>query len=169
MTGILINTIQLHESSLNVSNDEDLDEKDPSLNPMIIASTLSVLVGIIQLVIGTFKLDFISLYFSDAMISGYLTAGAFHVLTSQIDDILGIELEPKSGSGYLYNLWYQIIFKLDQINLFTLLPSIICYTLLLINGDLINPFINKHLKIKCVIPGELIMVGSIISSNLARR
>jgi MFS superfamily sulfate permease-like transporter len=55
-----------------------------------IASSLSLLVGLIQLGMGLSGLGVLATYLSDTFISGYTCASAFHVIVSQVKDLLGM-------------------------------------------------------------------------------
>lgn len=61
---------------------------------------------------GIFHLDFLHCYLSEQIMSGFVLGGCVHVFFSQIGDVLGITLPPRSGRGYLYNV---DIFTLNKI------------------------------------------------------
>jgi MFS superfamily sulfate permease-like transporter len=56
-----------------------------------IASTLALLVGIFQIIMGFSGLGFVSSYFSDTFISGYTCGSAVHVVVSQTKEIFGMK------------------------------------------------------------------------------
>lgn len=56
-----------------------------------IARKLAMLCGIIQLLMSFFKLGFMTSYLSDFMISGFTCGASFHVLTSQVKYLLGLD------------------------------------------------------------------------------
>ena len=70
-----------------------------------IACQLSLLVGMIQFIMGLIGLGFVSSYFSDTFISGYTCASAFHVVMSQLKDIFGIKKLTK----------YNGVFKIPKV------------------------------------------------------
>lgn len=52
---------------------------------------------------GLVRLEIITTYFSDQLISGFTTAASCHVFASQLKDLFGIkELPRRSGFGYLF-------------------------------------------------------------------
>ena len=44
-----------------------------------------------------FRLGVVTIYLSSHMVSGYTCGAAFHVLTSQVPKLLGLDLPRKSG------------------------------------------------------------------------
>ena len=60
-----------------------------------VACSLSLLVGLIQWLMGFSGLGFLISFFSEAFVSSYTSAGAIHVLMSQLKDLFGIKVEKK--------------------------------------------------------------------------
>jgi MFS superfamily sulfate permease-like transporter len=67
---------------------------------VVIASTLALLVGAFQFLMGLSGLGFISSYFSEAFVSGYTCGSAVHVVVSQIKDIFGIKNVTKHTGAF---------------------------------------------------------------------
>lgn len=55
-----------------------------------IASSLALVVGLFQVLMGASGLGFISAYFSDTFISGYTCGSAVHVVVSQTKEVFGM-------------------------------------------------------------------------------
>ena len=53
-----------------------------------IAASIALIVGLIQFVVGILGLGFIASYFSDSFISAYFCGSAFHIIFSQLKDLL---------------------------------------------------------------------------------
>ena len=70
-----------------------------------VACSLSLLVGVIQLLMGFCGLGFLTSFFSEAFVSSYTSASAIHVLTSQIKDLFGIKNAQK----------YEGLFKIPKV------------------------------------------------------
>lgn len=51
---------------------------------------------------GIFKLECLTCYFSEQVMSGFVVGGCVHVFFAQIGDILGVRLQRRAGPGYLY-------------------------------------------------------------------
>lgn len=72
-----------------------------------LACSLAFLVGLVQLIMGLLGVGkVLTSYFSDTFISGYTCASAFHVLTSQIKELLGLRNLKK----------YDGLFKIPKVN-----------------------------------------------------
>jgi solute carrier family 26, other len=121
------------------------------------AATLTILVGIVQIVMGAFGLGIISVYFNEAFVSGYTCSSAIHVLTSQIKDIFGIKGTIKyNGFFNVPRTWYDLLSKLGKSNWLTCVLSAICIVYLLIMNLLVNPFLKKKFRLE--FPKELFIV-----------
>uniref|UniRef100_A0A803SR76 Solute carrier family 26 member 4 n=1 Tax=Anolis carolinensis TaxID=28377 RepID=A0A803SR76_ANOCA len=66
----------------------DTDARDAQR--VLISSTVSFLVGIIQLLFGVFQIGFIVRYLADPLVGGFTTAAAFQVLVSQLKIVLNV-------------------------------------------------------------------------------
>nr|XP_020840250.1 pendrin isoform X2 [Phascolarctos cinereus] len=73
---------------------------------VLIASTLTVLVGIIQLVLGALQIGFVVRYLADPLVGGFTTAAAFQVFVSQLKIVLNVSTKNYSG---VLSIIYTII------------------------------------------------------------
>uniref|UniRef100_H2ZI99 SLC26A/SulP transporter domain-containing protein n=1 Tax=Ciona savignyi TaxID=51511 RepID=H2ZI99_CIOSA len=62
-----------------------------------VAVALSLAVGLIHVIMYIFRLGIITLYLSSHMVSGFTCGAAFHVMTSQIPKLFGLNIPRKSG------------------------------------------------------------------------
>lgn len=76
---------------------------DDQLPSAIEVSTALVLgVGLVQFLMGIFRLQFLTTYLSDQLVAGFTTGAAVHVLVSQFKELFGMRgLVKHSGPGYL--------------------------------------------------------------------
>ena len=58
-----------------------------------VATSASLLTGLIQIAMGTLSLGRLSLLLSDELVSSFTTGAVFHVIVSQLDNILGIDVD----------------------------------------------------------------------------
>lgn len=58
------------------------------------------MVGAVQLLMWALRLGVLSALLSEALVSGFTTAAAIHVLTSQIKDLLGLKLPPSPTGAF---------------------------------------------------------------------
>ncbi|XP_017517563.3 chloride anion exchanger isoform X2 [Manis javanica] len=80
-------TMSLDIFNSSMSNDSSTDEYK-----VMVAATVTVLSGIIQLVMGVLQFGFVVIYLSESLISGFTTAAAIHVLVSQLKFILQLKV-----------------------------------------------------------------------------
>lgn len=70
----------------------------PIYSPMQVVTTLSLIVGGIQLIMYVLRLGIISTLLSETLVSGFTTGAGIHVLTSQVKDLIGVHLTPVLGN-----------------------------------------------------------------------
>ncbi|XP_019851375.1 PREDICTED: solute carrier family 26 member 10-like [Amphimedon queenslandica] len=143
------------------------DESDPcSLNACFterinVAITLSLMVGIFLLLMSLLKLGVISLFLSDALISGYTAAAAFTILITQLAPLLGVsDSSVVPGLFVTPRRFFKIMASLFswKVSVPAIVTSIISLIILIV-FDLINRFLKKKVtKISIYIPGQLIVV-----------
>ncbi|VDM60661.1 unnamed protein product [Angiostrongylus costaricensis] len=63
--------------------------------PIQITSTLTVLIGLIQVLTAFLGLNFVTTYFSDELVGGFTTGASTHVFVTQLKDVLGISGLPR--------------------------------------------------------------------------
>ncbi len=112
---------------------------------------LSLLVGIIQLGMGVFRLGFITIFLSHPVISGFTSAAALIIGFSQLKHIVGLNL-PRSEN--ILKTIYLTFEQAADINPLTLILGLTAIV-----------FLIMIRKISPLIPGALIMV--VISSLVA--
>ncbi|PIO59493.1 inorganic anion transporter, SulP family, partial [Teladorsagia circumcincta] len=129
------------------------------VTPIQIATTLTFAIGIWQILCGLLRLQFVMTYFSDPLVSGFTTGAAVHVLLAQIDDIMGVQVPKASGIGYIFVRIYDLAIRVPQVNVTTLVISIISIAFLYVGKEFFSPFLSKRVHLKVPIPYELILVA----------
>ncbi|KAG8508485.1 Pendrin, partial [Galemys pyrenaicus] len=121
---------------------------------VLIASTLTLLVGVIQLIFGGLQIGFIVRYLADPLVGGFTTAAAFQVLVSQLKIVLNVSTQNYNGVLSIIYTLIEIFENISNTNLadFTagILTIIICMAVKEINDRF------KH-KIPVPIPIEVIV------------
>uniref|UniRef100_A0A0K0ERN8 STAS domain-containing protein n=1 Tax=Strongyloides stercoralis TaxID=6248 RepID=A0A0K0ERN8_STRER len=134
------------------SNNED----ENNIDILELISTIAFTVGCIQLVMGLLRLNFIAIYMSDALISGFTTGSACHVFMSQLSKAFGYKIQKYSDIGMLVFMLRDIIKNIYKTNLINLGLTIIAIIFLVIGKEIISPRVKKYTSIP--IPFELILV-----------
>lgn len=108
------------------------------------AILLALLVGIIQLLLGVFKLGFLVNFLSHPVISGFTSAAALIIGLSQMSHLFGVSIQ---GGHHAHEIIWALIQKIDQINVYTLAIGIL--------GIGIIVWVRKKYK---SLPGQLFAV-----------
>uniref|UniRef100_A0A0K0DBJ5 Sulfate_transp domain-containing protein n=1 Tax=Angiostrongylus cantonensis TaxID=6313 RepID=A0A0K0DBJ5_ANGCA len=128
--------------------------------PIQIASTLTVLIGLIQVLIAFLGLDFVTTYFSDELVGGFTTGASTHVFVTQLSDVLGISgLPRRHGLANLILKIYDFCGAIKRTNLITLCLSTVTMFVLILGKDYVNPWMKKKFHCSVPIPFELIVVS----------
>ncbi|KAE9548559.1 hypothetical protein FO519_008232 [Halicephalobus sp. NKZ332] len=166
MTGVANEKIMASYYPSNSTTIFSLDDYSGyDINPTSIATTLTFTVGLWQLGAAVLKLEFLTLYFSDPLITGFTTGAAVHVMVSQIGNIMGLHLNRVSGPGYLFVVIYRLVTKILEVNWVTLTISFVGGVFLILGKDYLSPAIKRCSKIRVVIPYDLIamIIATLVS------
>ncbi|WKX90261.1 hypothetical protein Q1695_009252 [Nippostrongylus brasiliensis] len=131
-----------------------------AVTPIQVATTLTFAIGIWQLLCGLLRLQFLMTYFSDPLVSGFTTGAAVHVLLAQIDDLMGVHVPKVSGPGYIFVRLRDLAVRVPEVNVATLVISLIAMTFLYIGKEYFSPFVTRKFNFKLPIPYELILVAT---------
>ncbi|XP_074147857.1 sulfate transporter [Sminthopsis crassicaudata] len=128
---------------------------DKSCYAITVGTTVTFIAGIYQIAMGLFQVGFVSVYLSDALLSGFVTGASFTILTSQAKYLLGLNIPRSSGVGSLITTWIYIFKNIHKTNLCDLITSLLCLLVLVPSKEL-----NEHFKskLKAPIPIELVVV-----------
>ncbi|MET2986592.1 SulP family inorganic anion transporter [Aureibaculum conchae] len=120
-------------------------------NYVTIVLLLTLMVGCVQFIVGTFRLGFIVNFISRPVLTGFVTAAALIIALSQFKDLLGLDV---SRSNHIQTIVSNLFEKINEINFNTLIVGLV--SILIIYGlRAIHKKIPGHLLI--VIIGILIM------------
>ncbi|KAF7627327.1 STAS domain-containing protein [Meloidogyne graminicola] len=142
----------------NNTNLSEIERRLSEIKPINIATLILFLSGILQVFMGIFRLDFLSCYFSEQVMSGFVLGGCVHVFFSQLGDLLGIQhlLPSRSGRGYLYNRVFDIINYLEYTNIQTMIISLCSIFFLIFTQQIFEPWLADAFEFP--IPYELLLV-----------
>ncbi len=83
-----------------------------------LAIILALIIGLVQLLMGVFKLGFILNFISHSVIAGFTTAAAIIIASTQIPSLFGFKVENKE---FVFLNFFEIIKSLPQTNPLTLI------------------------------------------------
>ncbi|XP_066572589.1 sulfate transporter isoform X2 [Amia ocellicauda] len=128
---------------------------DRSCYAIMVGTTVTFMAGVYQVLMGVFQVGFVSVYLSDALLSGFATGASITILTSQVKYLLGITLPRTRGLGSLVKTWFYLFQNIKQTNVCDLITSLLCLLVLVPTKELNDRFKSK---LKAPIPMELIVV-----------
>uniref|UniRef100_A0A7M4F9D7 Solute carrier family 26 member 1 n=1 Tax=Crocodylus porosus TaxID=8502 RepID=A0A7M4F9D7_CROPO len=117
-----------------------------------IATALTFLAGILM---GIFRLGFVSVYLSESMLDGFATGASLTILTAQVKYLIGIKIPRSQGLGMLVMTWFNIFRNIAQANLCDVITSTICIVVLVAAKEVGDRY--KH-KLKFPLPTELVII-----------
>jgi SulP family sulfate permease len=95
-----------------------------------LAIALALMIGIIQLLMGIFKLGFIMNFISHSVISGFTTAAAIIIAATQIPNLAGFKVERHE---YVFLNFYEIIRDIPQTHILTLVIGLTSVFLIILS------------------------------------
>ncbi|KAK0412347.1 hypothetical protein QR680_006160 [Steinernema hermaphroditum] len=135
-------------------------EKQVDVNPddaIAIASTLTLLVGVFQILLGILNAGVLAVWLSDHLVMGLTSGAAFHVLTSQLKTMTGVEGLPRTSDPLGIIKFYMCFFNnIKTIKTAPTIASVICVICLVFSKEIVDPVFKKWSKIK--FPMELFVV-----------
>ncbi|KAJ1126654.1 hypothetical protein NDU88_005061 [Pleurodeles waltl] len=147
-------------SSLS-ANSTDICDK--SCYAIKVATSLTFLVGVYQILFSIFKLGFITVYLSEPLLSGFVTGSSLMILTSQVKYLFGLSLPSRNGTGALILTWIDIFSNLQKTNLCDLFTSIAALAIIIPVKEINDRFKNK---MKVPFPVEfLVLIIAILISH----
>ena len=108
------------------------------------ALTLALIVGIIQFLMGVFRMGFLVNFLSQPVISGFTSAAALIIMGSQLNHLTGIDFTQKGYFLVSFLEWFQ---RFSETNLPTFLLAV---------GGVFLLIVFKEFKIP--VPGALVLV-----------
>ncbi|PKK29025.1 solute carrier family 26 (anion exchanger), member 4 [Columba livia] len=121
---------------------------------VLIASTLTFLVGILQVVFGVLQIGFIVRYLADPLVGGFTTAAAFQVFVSQLKIVLNVSTKNYNGVLSIIYTLIETFQRIGTTNVADLIAGLITIVVCMVVKEINDRF--KH-KIRIPIPIEVIV------------
>ncbi|KAE8614774.1 hypothetical protein XENTR_v10008301 [Xenopus tropicalis] len=135
---------------------------DKSCYAITVATSLTFIVGVYQILLGVFQLGFISMYLSEPLLSGFVTGSSLTILTSQMKYLFGLKLTSRYGAGSLVLTWIDVFSNLKNTNICDLVTSIIAIAVIVPVKEINDRFKSK-MKIPCPVELIVIIVATLVS------
>ncbi|KAI1888100.1 hypothetical protein AGOR_G00181570 [Albula goreensis] len=131
---------------------------------VVVAASVTFLMGIFQLAMGVLQVGFIVMYLSDTLVSGFTTAAAVHILVSQLKFVLGLTVPGFSGPLSIIYTLEKIFVQITDTNIADLVTSIIIMVVVFIVKELNDKY---KAKLPVPIPIEVIMQSAVEAFPMA--
>ncbi|KAK3101893.1 hypothetical protein FSP39_007131 [Pinctada imbricata] len=156
----------------HVTTEQDVHDAEIQMK-VAFAMSVSFLAGLMQFALGCFRFGFLASFMSDPLISGFTTAAAVHVFSSQVKFLFGIQVATYSGpvqthlckcldTTYFYRDFFQ---NLHNTNPVTATASVTCIFVLILIKEGINnnPTCKKDLPVPIPIELMVVVAATVIS------
>ncbi|XP_040264601.1 solute carrier family 26 member 6 [Bufo bufo] len=153
MVGSVTESLAPSDNFMIPGNESMIDTVARDAARVQVASALTLLVGIFQILLGLVQFGFVVTYLSEPLVRGYTTAAAIHVTLSQFKSILGVEISQRSSPLSLIYTFISLCAKIPQTNIASLLTGVIAI-IVMFTVKFLNEKYNS--KIRMPIPIELI-------------
>ncbi|XP_023276179.1 chloride anion exchanger-like isoform X1 [Seriola lalandi dorsalis] len=129
---------------------------------VLVASSVTFLMGIFQLAMGVLQVGFIVVYLSDTLVSGFTTAAAVQILVSQLKFVLGLNVPGISGPLSIIYTLEKIFVQITSTNICDLVMSIVIMVVVFIAKEL-----NDKYKAKLPVPIPIEVIMTIIACGVS--
>ncbi|XP_072233158.1 chloride anion exchanger-like [Leuresthes tenuis] len=129
---------------------------------VLVASSVTFLMGIFQLAMGILQVGFIVVYLSDTLVSGFTTAAAVHILVSQLKFVLGLNVPGISGPFSVIYTLEEIFVQITSTNICDLVMSIVIIVVVFIVKEL-----NDRYKAKLPVPIPIEVIVTVIACGVS--
>uniref|UniRef100_A0A9J7X0E3 Solute carrier family 26 member 4 n=1 Tax=Cyprinus carpio carpio TaxID=630221 RepID=A0A9J7X0E3_CYPCA len=132
----------------------EVDGEAREAQRILVACTMTVLVGLFQVAMGLMQVGFLVRYLSDPLVGGFTTAAAFHVFISQIKTIVSVPIHNHNGFfSFAYTL-IDVSRNINQTNIADLIAGLLTIFIVMAVKEINTKF--QH-KIPVPIPIEVIV------------
>uniref|UniRef100_A0A8C1QD80 Solute carrier family 26 member 3 n=1 Tax=Cyprinus carpio TaxID=7962 RepID=A0A8C1QD80_CYPCA len=131
---------------------------------VLVASSVTFVMGAFQLIMGMLQVGFIVMYLSETLVSGFTTAAAVHILVSQLRFVLGLDFPGVNGPLAIVYTLENVFSDITNTNVADLVTSIVIMALVLIVKEINDRFKSK---LPVPIPIEVIVVGIITEYDIS--
>ncbi|KAL2103002.1 hypothetical protein ACEWY4_002170 [Coilia grayii] len=129
--------------------DEDLETRR-----IMVASTMTVVVGLFQVAMGLLQVGFLVRYLSDPLVGGFTTAAALHVFVSQIKIVLSVPTDSHNGPFSIFKTLIDVFTNIGQTNIADLVAGLLTIAIVMAVKEVNTKF--QH-KIPVPIPIEVLV------------
>ncbi|NXW03873.1 S26A4 protein, partial [Fregetta grallaria] len=139
-----------------------IDTESRDAQRVLIASTLTFLVGILQVIFGVLQIGFIVRYLADPLVGGFTTAAAFQVLVSQLKIVLNVSTKNYNGVLSIIYTLIETFEKIGTTNIADLIAGLLTIFVCMVVKE-----INDRFKHKIPIPIPIEVIVTIVATGIS--
>ncbi|XP_024868942.1 solute carrier family 26 member 10-like isoform X1 [Temnothorax curvispinosus] len=170
MTGKVVTTYSSPAVSTNNTSAENgtlISDVNHQYSPVEVATVVTFTVAVIQLGMYVLRLGIISSLLADSLVSGFTTAAAIHVFTSQIKDLFGLNNLPQRNGAFKLILTYvDILNSMNNVNITAVILSCITILSLIFNNEVLKPKVSKLCPFPVPIEMLVVVIGTVVSMQM---
>uniref|UniRef100_A0A673CK21 Solute carrier family 26 member 3 n=1 Tax=Sphaeramia orbicularis TaxID=375764 RepID=A0A673CK21_9TELE len=129
---------------------------------VLVASSVTFLMGVFQLAMGLLQVGFIVVYLSDTLVSGFTTAAAVHIVVSQLKFVLGLEVPGINGPLAIIYTLEKVFVQITSTNICDLVMSIVIMLVVFVVKEL-----NDKYKAKLPVPIPIEAIMTVIACGVS--
>ncbi|XP_068611506.1 chloride anion exchanger-like [Brachionichthys hirsutus] len=156
---VVIRLVPDAEPPANITDFEGLSRDQQRV---LVASSMTFLMGVFQLGMGVLQVGFVVMYLSDTLVSGFTTAAAIHILVSQLKFVLGLVVPGISGPLSIIYTLKKIFVQISSTNICDLVMSILIMLAVFIVKEL-----NEIYKAQLPVPIPIEAISTIIACGVS--
>ncbi|KAM5236153.1 chloride anion exchanger-like [Ctenodactylus gundi] len=141
----------------SAGNDTLLDERK-----IMVAASVTVLSGIIQLALGVLRIGFAVIYLSESLISGFTTAATIHIFVSQLKFILQLNVPAYADPLSIFKALESVFTQIEKTNIADLVTSLIVLVIVFVFKE-----INQRYKAKLPFPIPIEIILTVIATGIS--
>ncbi|XP_076718453.1 chloride anion exchanger [Callospermophilus lateralis] len=158
VTNVVSDTSTTMESSNSTENNDLILEQ----KKLVVATTVTVLSGIIQLILGVLRIGFVVIYLSESLISAFTTAAAVHVLVSQLKFMLQLSVPAHTDPFSIFKVLESVFTQIEKTNIADLVTSLIILFIVFVFKE-----INQRYKSKLPVPIPIELIMTVIATGVS--
>uniref|UniRef100_A0A8C5TVY4 Solute carrier family 26 member 4 n=1 Tax=Malurus cyaneus samueli TaxID=2593467 RepID=A0A8C5TVY4_9PASS len=139
-----------------------IDTESRDAQRVLIASTLTFLVGILQVIFGVLQIGFIVRYLADPLVGGFTTAAAFQVLVSQLKIVLNVSTKNYNGVLSIIYTLVETFEKIGTTNVADLIAGLLTIFVCMVVKE-----VNDRFKHKIPIPIPIEVIVTIVATGIS--
>uniref|UniRef100_A0A8D2JSP1 Solute carrier family 26 member 3 n=1 Tax=Sciurus vulgaris TaxID=55149 RepID=A0A8D2JSP1_SCIVU len=163
MVGAVVTKVASDASTtMDLSNSTANNESILEQKKLMVATTVTVLSGIIQLALGVLRIGFVVIYLSESLISAFTTAAAVHVLVSQLKFMLQLSVPAFTDPFSLFKVLESVFTQIEKTNIADLVTSLIILFIVFVFKE-----INQRYKSKLPVPIPIELIMTVIATGVS--